>query len=411
MTTTSTTDIRQNPTPEFIEQLRKRFPVEAEIDAVLTRKMQNRAARQEAYTPVTLEELVAGTQKLLEQKISGDFSLGKPRWLSGGASMLQMAFELHWQGEDGTAAKQVTPMVLRMCPMEPVVETSFLREAEIVNLVQREGIMPVPQCYWIDETGEFLPYPAIIYGFVTGVAKPTAIPSTQVTGVGLNFGPELREKLAPQVLKQIADLHRFDASNANIAGFDKIEAGSNANVIKEVNWWHRVWEEDRGEEEPLLQMAANWLKRNAPVVDHVSILHNDLRSGNFLFDEDKAEVSAWLDWELVSLGDRHQDLGWLLSYHFGHFAEDGETFLASGMWSVDDFYKQYEEATGLPVDPTRIKYYNVLNNWKSCIIVMGTGYRVCKGSKSHQDVVVAWLSAIGYLVMESLRVSLEEAMA
>ena len=164
MTTTSTTDIRQNPTPEFIEQLRKRFPVEAEIDAVLTRKMQNRAARQEAYTPVTLEELVAGTQKLLEQKISGDFSLEKPRWLSGGASMLQMAFELHWQGEDGTAAKQVTPMVLRMCPMEPVVETSFLREAEIVNLVQREGIMPVPQCYWIDETGEFLPYRAACGG-------------------------------------------------------------------------------------------------------------------------------------------------------------------------------------------------------------------------------------------------------
>ena len=32
--TPQTTDIRQNPTPDFIEQLRKRFPVESEVDAV-----------------------------------------------------------------------------------------------------------------------------------------------------------------------------------------------------------------------------------------------------------------------------------------------------------------------------------------------------------------------------------------
>ena len=409
--TLQTTDIRQNPTPDFIEQLRKRFPVESEVDAVLTRKMQNRAARQEPYTPVTLDQLVEGTRKLLNNNVKGDFSLQKPRWLSGGASMLQMAFELHWHGRNGDEERQVTPMVLRMSPMEPVVETSFLREAEIVNLVKKEGLMPVPDCYWIDETGEFLLYPAIVYGFVTGVAKPTAIPSTQVTGVGLNFGPELREKLAPQALQQIAALHRYDASNIDITGFDKIEAGSNASVIREINWWQRVWEEDRGEEEPLIQVAANWLKRHAPVVDHISILHNDLRSGNFLFDEDKAKITAWLDWELVSLGDRHQDLGWLLSYQFGHFAECGEVYLASGLMPTDEFLKAYEQATGLPVDKNRLQYYNVLNTWKAAIIVMGTGYRVCKGSKSHQDVVVSWLSAIGYLVMEGLRNSLEEAMA
>ncbi|BBO28289.1 hypothetical protein AltI4_26770 [Alteromonas sp. I4] len=409
--TLQTTDIRQNPTPDFIEQLRKRFPVESEVDAVLTRKMQNRAARQEPYTPVTLDQLVEGTRKLLKNNVKGDFSLQKPRWLSGGASMLQMAFELHWHGRNGDKKRQVTPMVLRMSPMEPVVETSFLREAEIVNLVKKEGLMPVPECYWIDETGEFLLYPAIVYGFVPGVAKPTAIPSTQVTGVGLNFGPELREKLAPQALQQIADLHRYDASNIDITGFDKIEAGSNASVIREINWWQRVWEEDRGEEEPLIQVAANWLKRHAPVVDHISILHNDLRSGNFLFDEDKAKITAWLDWELVSLGDRHQDLGWLLSYQFGHFSECGEVYLASGLMPTDEFLKAYEQATGLPVDKNRLQYYNVLNTWKAAIIVLGTGYRVCKGSKSHQDVVVSWLSAIGYLVMEGLRNSLEEAMA
>ncbi|RUT77596.1 phosphotransferase family protein [Marinobacter sp. NP-6] len=402
-------DLRQHPTDAFIEELRKRFPTDAEVDKVLTRKMVNRAKRTDGYTPVALEELVAGVSRLIEANISGPFSVAKPRWLSGGASMIQMAFDLKWQGPNGGEAEHVTPMVLRMSPMEPVVETSFLREAEIVEFVAEAGIMPVPPCYWIDEKGDYLPYPAIIYGFVTGVAKPSKIPSTQVTGVGLNFGPELRPKLASQVVSQLARLHAFDACGLTIAGFDPVHPGSNASVVKEINWWHRVWEEDRGEDEPLIQVAANWLKRNAPPLDHVSIVHNDMRSGNFLFDEEKAEITAWLDWELVSLGDRHQDLGWLTGPQFGHFAEDGKTFLASGLMPKDELLKAYEQATGLPVDPVRMKYYDVMNTWKAAIIVMATGYRVANGGKSHQDVVVSWLSAIGYLLLAGLSQTLKEA--
>ncbi|MCK9504456.1 MAG: phosphotransferase family protein [Porticoccaceae bacterium] len=404
-------DPRQCPDEAFIENLRQRFPTEAEVDAVLTRKMLNRAKRQESYVPVQLDQLVECTTRLIATKIDSEFRLEKPRWLSGGASMLQMAFELHWHGSDGSQKELVvTPMVLRMCPMEPVVETSFLREAEVVKALDKLSIVPVPPCYWIDEEGEFLPYPAIIYGFVTGVAKPTAIPSKQVTGIGLNYGPELRKKLAPQVIEQIAKIHTVDVAAMNLKGFDPVEVGSNESVIKEINWWQRVWEEDRGEEEPLMQITASWLKRNAPPVDHVSIVHNDMRSGNFLFDETSEKITAWLDWELVSLGDRHQDLTWLTAYQFGHFAEDGKTFLASGLMPTDELLAAYEKASGLPVDPERMKYYNIFGLWRGALIVMATGYRVSKGGKSHQDVVVSWLSAVGYLILDSLRAALKEVM-
>lgn len=404
-------DIRQQPTDAFIAALRQRFTTDHEVDVVLTRKMQNRAKRQEGYSPVTLDQLVDGVSKLIASKVEGDFSIDKPRWLAGGASMLQMAFQLSWRGESGSEPRHTTPMVLRMSPMEPVVETSFLREAEIVRFVADNDIMPVARSYWIDEDGSHLPFPAIVYGFVTGVAKPSKIPSTQVTGVGINFGPELRTKLAPQVVEQIAKLHAFDASAIDLPGFDSVTVGRNDSVVREINWWHRVWEEDRGEDEPLIQIAANWLRRNAPPLDHASIVHNDMRSGNFLFDEDKAQITAWLDWELVSIGDRHQDLGWLTGPQFGHFAEDGKTFLASGLMPTEELLAAYEKATGLPVDPVRMKYYDVMNAWKAAIIVMGTGYRVANGSKSHQDVVVAWLSAIGYLLLGSLKQKLTEATA
>src|SRR3546814_10306975 len=68
-------------------------------------------------------------------------------------------------------------MVLRMEPPESVVETSRLREFELIQAL--DGVVPVPPCYWVDADGECLPHPALIYGFVTGVTRPSSLKSTQ----------------------------------------------------------------------------------------------------------------------------------------------------------------------------------------------------------------------------------------
>lgn len=398
-------DPRRLPQPDYIESVRQRYHTEQEIDRVLTRKMQARA-KGEVYERVTLEQLIACTEKFLAHQIEPGFKLQEPRWLAGGASKLQMAFALHWKNAQGK--HQVTNMVLRMSPMEPVVETSFKREAQLVQALNKHQILPVPHCYWEDADAEYYPYPAIIYGFVTGVAKPTSLKSKQVTGIGLNYGPELRAKLGPQFVQTAADLHTADTQSWSLDRFERPVVGSNQSVIKQVNWWRRVWEEDRGEEEPLMQIAGNWLVRNAPPIDHVSIVHGDLRSGNFLFDEATTNITSWLDWELCSLGDRHEDLTWACAYQFGHYSEDGKHFLASGLYPVQEFLERYEQASGLKVDPDKMKYYSVFNAWRAALIVSATGYRVASAAKTHQDVVVTWLSGIGYLGMEELRKALEE---
>ncbi|MFX5714180.1 hypothetical protein ABTE40_20780, partial [Acinetobacter baumannii] len=87
---------------------------------------------------------------------------------------------------------------LRMEPPESVVETSRAREFQLLQTLQ--GVVPVPPCFWVDAEGESLPYPALVYGFAEGVTKPTNLVSTQVTGIGLNYGPEFRPRLAVQFL-------------------------------------------------------------------------------------------------------------------------------------------------------------------------------------------------------------------
>lgn len=208
----------------------------------------------------------------------------------------------------------------------------------------------------------------------------------------------------------LGTFHTADIGALNLEHFEVPAVGSNAGILKQVNMWSRIWAEDRGEEEPLIHVAANWLEDNAPALDHVSIIHGDCRSGNFLISETDGHITAWLDWELAVLGDRHQDLTWATSLAYSHMAEDGKTLLVNGMLPIDEFYAAYERTTGLSVDPARIRYFRVYNAWVAAIVCLATAYRAAKGGKSHQDIVLTWLNGIGGLLMEQLRQNLLEVM-
>jgi len=397
-------DRRMTPDTAFIAAIRARYPVEREIDRVLTRKMVNRAG--DGYSAIPLDRLIAGTRALIAANVDSNFSLHDARWLQGGASKLQMAFELEWNGSDGGARRR-TPMVLRMEPPEAIVETSRRREIEILRLM--EGIVPVPPCYWIDAEGEFLPHPALIYGFAEGRTRPKERPSQQVTGIGTNFGPALRPVLAEQFIAAMARVHTVPQDRlARLKEFDQAQPGSKASIRRQVHWWQRVWEEDRPYAMPMVDVAARWLIDNAPVLDHVSVVHGDMRAGNFLFSEPSGQITAWLDWELAVLEDRHQDLSWSIGAHFGHYAEDGMTFLACGLLPRDELLDRYEQLSGLPVDPVRLRYFRVFNDYMSTVHMLATAYRVARQGKTHQDVVVAWLSMIGNVIAGKLRDTLEE---
>lgn len=397
-------DIRDTPDEAFIAAVRSRFAVEPEIDRVLTAKLRTRTGP--GYTAIPLDTLADGAGALIRSAIGGDFAIRNPRWLGGGASKLQMAFDLDWNGPEGTSRK-TTPLVLRMEPPASIVETSRTREFEMLRLMQ--GVVPVPECYWVDAEGTHLPHPGLIYGMADGVAKPSARPSQQVSGIGSNFGPDLRPILAAQFVESMAAVHTVPADRfAALPSFVQPTLGGTDGIIRQLHWWRRVWEEDRPEAVPLVEVAYNWLIANAPPLDHVSPVHGDFRAGNFLYSESTQRITAWLDWELAVLGDRHQDLAWTTGPHFGHYAEDGRTFLASGLLPAEELFERYEAASGLPVDRQRLRYYRVYNDFASCVHMLATACRVARHGKTHQDVVVAWIAMIGNVISGALRDTLEE---
>ena len=386
---------KDRPSPEWIAATRKRFEVEREVDRALTAKMDRRSGP--AYSKLPLETLVKGVTALIGSQVKEPFEISDARWLAGGASKLQMGFKLHWK-RPGVGA-ETTRMVLRNDLAESLHATSRLREFQMVAALK--GTLPVPPVFWVDNVGEYLPYPGIVYGFVEGVTKSSNARSS-VSGLGTNVPEAVRRKIAPQFVEHLARLHTFDFRKAPLSAFD-VPATGTQNAQWAVNWWDRVWEEDSDEEVPLVALASSWLHKNAPAVQHLSVVHGDFRTGNYLFDEGDCRITAWLDWELARIGDRHQDLAWSTSRAFGTYAEDGKTFLVSGLMPENEFIETYEKASGLAVDRKALHYYQVFNAYSMVAMTLGTSYRVARNGKSHQDILLAWLLGVGYMLLDEMR--------
>jgi aminoglycoside phosphotransferase (APT) family kinase protein len=248
-------------------------------------------------------------------------------------------------------------------------------------------------------------YPALICGFVNGVTKPSGATSA-VTGIGINFGPSLRAPIGHHVVRDMAIMHKWDWAAAGLKSFDTPELGTQA-VEWNLNHWGRVWEEDCNEEVPLMTELLHWLKANMPAIDRISLTHNDFRSGNFLFDEETQKITAWLDWELAHLGDRHQELGFFAVENMGHMSEDGSQLLSHGLLPIDAMLEAYERESGLSVNRRTVEYYRVFFCYRAAVIILGTCIRAARAGKTHQDLTVAWLSAFAFRNLEEARAVVE----
>lgn len=395
--------LRDCPSPDWIESLRRRYPTERTVDDTLTSRLRRRVERR----PMAgcLEDVHASLQSFLRSRVEGPFSVTTVAPLTGGASKEQFVFTLDWTHRG--VRRPADRMVLRRDPEESIVATSRTREFQLLRAM--EGVVPVPAVHWLDPTGEELGRPALIYSFVAGVQKP-ATGSSQVTGMGISFNAAQREIIGPQFVRHLASIHTFDPSGHDLSAFELPKVGTTQDVDWQLNWWERTWQEDMLEAVPLLRLAEQWLRANRRALDHCSLVHSDYRTGNYLFDEKSLQLTAILDWELGYFGDRHYDLAWVLVPAFATPDEQGRP-LAASLFTREAFIDAYQQASGLSVDEDRLTYYLILAFWRGVIMTLGGALRAAHCGRSHQDIVLTWFAGIGYTLMESLRKALNEVMS
>jgi aminoglycoside phosphotransferase (APT) family kinase protein len=357
------------------------------IAAMLDRKLGGRT--RSPYRVVAVDQLTVKLQAFIDRRLPGARVSELVR-MGGGGSKEQFRFALSDAGErDGD-------YVLRMDPFEGVVETSREREAEILRAMR--GRVPVPDATWLDPDGAELGRPSIIMSFERGVIKPTAMASGNVTGTGLVFGAEWRKKLAPQFIDILSAIHQFDWNAAGLKHFDGPGDDPQQPARWQVEWWSRVWREDKVASSPIATLAETWMRDNLPSCPHPVLVHGDYRSGNFLFDEASAQISAFLDWELAHIGDPHEDIAWALQTG----SVDDGVYYSSGLLTRKDFIAEYERASGLKVNPRTLHFYELFAAYKCLVIIWATGPRVARLQYSHQDVLLTWMAAIGHFYHSEL---------
>jgi aminoglycoside phosphotransferase (APT) family kinase protein len=181
-----------------------------------------------------------------------------------------------------------------------------------------------------------------------------------------------RESLAGDFADALAALHTFEWNRTSLAAWAAGRDATNA-ARRELDHWVAYAGQPLP---PMLHYAMRWLQANAPAADRLVLVHGDYRVGNFL--QQQGRITSILDWELVHLGDAHEDLAWA---GLRAFAPAGSKLLG-GLVDPKDFHARYTERSGLAVDARKLAYYRVFALFKSAAMLLGASRRVDEGRSS-----------------------------
>lgn len=192
----------------------------------------------------------------------------------------------------------------------------------------------------------------------------------------------------------LGDLHAFDWRTTPLAAWAEGLTPANA-ARRELHRWAAEAGHPAQPLPPAMHHGLRWLQARAPVAERIALVHGDYRVGNFLRVGDR--ITAILDWELVHLGDPHEDLAWACMRAFSPAAGQ-----VGGLVDRATFLARWSARSGLQVDEARLRYYQVMMQFKSAAMLLGAVRRVEAGRASD-----ARMAAMGFqlapTLMEMLR--------
>ncbi|MEX2160047.1 MAG: phosphotransferase family protein [Dehalococcoidia bacterium] len=286
----------------------------------------------------------------LQHKMPGakEIEVSQLERISGGASRETWSCDATWREGKARAGRG---LIIRRDPEASLLETERYVEFSIYQALQGSGV-PVPEVFWVETDPQWLERAFFVMARVPGDASPQSVIASPHAAA-----------IAQQKVDILARIHAIDTS-----GLDFLDAPDGSPAAHEIDRWERIMRKEQLEPQPALELAIAWLRAHQPVAQKVSIVHADYRTGNFLVDS--ARITGVLDWEMVHLGDPIEDVAWVCIRSW-RWAGDSRV---GGLLQRDDFYRRYEAASGLTVDPDAALFWEVLGNLKLAVIFV-TGAR------------------------------------
>lgn len=282
---------------------------------------------------------------------------------AGGLSNETVLFTAHWRDAHG---EQTRGMVARVQPDGPGVfpDYDLRKEASVISALADHSPVPVPKVYFFEEDPSVFGSPFLVMQRIDG-RIPADDPPFTAAGWVLDLTPDQRRQMWHNSLDVLAQIHAVDWRALGLDFLDTPEnqSGLEAGLAK----WRRTFEwATEGEPNPTLEAALSWLDEHRPDRDEPKVLNwGDARVGNIIFS-DELTADGVLDWEMVALAAREQDLGWWL-FLMRHHTEGVGLPLPAGIPDRGETVDYYEQKTGHQVHD--LDYYEVLAGTRLSILM------------------------------------------
>jgi aminoglycoside phosphotransferase (APT) family kinase protein len=287
-----------------------------------------------------------------------------------GWSMETFSIGLAFREDGKTVSKDI---ILRRQPVAGLLDPYDVSiEYRVITALKKCGVA-LPETYWYEPDPAVLRRPFYVMEKVKGHVhfwKVTVDPNFMLIP-----DPAERESLASDFVANLAAIHTADWRGLGLDFLGDPGPGAGS-ARSQVERWERVIERAGFLKQPIVNYASHWLRDHLPSCDHPVVVHGDYRTGNYIHE--KGRIKAILDWEMVHLGDPMDDISYIIGTAW---RSPRPRSLISHLMPQEEFFERYQDATGIRIDPDRLRWYHILINFKS----VGIGVTAINAFRSRPD--------------------------
>ena len=235
--------------------------------------------------------------------------------------------------------------VLRRPPFGSKVKSAHDMGREVAVLSKLAPVYArAPRVIAYEATGEVIGAPFYLMERRRGVILRKDLPAELA-------GDHARVRRCCEILVDaLVDLHAVDYTAAGLGDFGK----PTGYIARQVTGWTERYASSQTDEIAAVTEVAAWLAANMPGEGPASLIHNDFKFDNVIFDPALERITGVLDWEMTTVGDSRMDLGTSLSYWAQasdpppvHALPFGPT-ARPGMMTREEVARRYAERAGVP---------------------------------------------------------------
>ena len=234
---------------------------------------------------------------------------------TNGMSSETVLFEASWSTEASTRSQRCAARLRPDAAAAPVFPVYDLeRQCRAMQLVARCSDVPVPEVLFFEPDESFIGSPFIVMSQVSGVVPPDVMPYPFGSWLS-EASPLDQRRLQDSTVLRLAELHAIDGAGGEL-GFLELDRPGESALARHLadTAAYYEWVVSDGLRSPLIERALSWLVANWPKNAADSVLSwGDARIGNVMYRD--FEPVAVLDWEMVAVGPREVDLGWMIYLH------------------------------------------------------------------------------------------------